>query len=262
MFLFALFQLTTATINPRSRRELVYDGEFPNTSLSSRRSIFEDPRISSQIEENLLRRYQHLEKLISFYDQDIANITKYWSYGCWCFQMGDNPLRLGNGQPVDDLDRTCKKQKECYLCANKDEKERRNQNCYPDETSYKFNAVFDQVTNQPVVQCLNKKGSCKRNICECDKAFASNLKANENLWLFQNSQYSGFDQRANCLARISTPGGGGGHVEECCGEYPNRFPYKKRLDGKKTQCCASKTLYQAESHECCNNDFVAALGTC
>ena len=69
---------------------------------------------------------------------------------------------------------------------------------------------------------VNKKGSCKRNICECDKAFASNLKANENLWLFQNSQYSGFDQRANCLARISTPGGGGGHVEECCGEYPNR----------------------------------------
>ena len=67
--------------------------------------MFEDPRISSQIEENLLRRYQHLEKLISFYDQDIANITKYWSYGCWCFQMGDNPLRLGNGQPVDDLDR-------------------------------------------------------------------------------------------------------------------------------------------------------------
>lgn len=70
---------------------------------------------------------------------------------------------------------------------------------------------------------VNKKGSCKRNICECDKAFASNLKANENLWLFQNSQYSGFDQRANCLARISTPGGGGGHVEECCGEYPNRW---------------------------------------
>ena len=129
MFLFALFQLTAATINPRnelkkhpyvgkylwrytvflfgnrSRRELVYDGEFPNTSLFSRRSMFEDPRISSRIEENLLRRYQHLEKLISFYDQDIANITKYWSYGCWCFQMGDNPLRLGNGQPVDDLDR-------------------------------------------------------------------------------------------------------------------------------------------------------------
>ena len=89
----------------RSRRELIYDGEFPNTSLFSRRSMFEDPRISSRIEENLLRRYQHLEKLISFYDQDIANITKYWSYGCWCFQMGDNPLRLGNGQPVDDLDR-------------------------------------------------------------------------------------------------------------------------------------------------------------
>ena len=131
MFLFAIIQLTAATINPRnelnkypsvenaqfwrctiflefgnrSRRELIYDGEFPNTSLFSRRSMFEDPRISSRIEENLLRRYQHLEKLISFYDQDIANITKYWSYGCWCFQMGDNPLRLGNGQPVDDLDR-------------------------------------------------------------------------------------------------------------------------------------------------------------
>ena len=97
--------LTFLQFRNRSRRELVYDGEFPNTNLFSRRSMFEDPRISSQIEENLLRRYQHLEKLISFYDQNIANITKYWSYGCWCFQMGDNPLRLGNGQPVDDLDR-------------------------------------------------------------------------------------------------------------------------------------------------------------
>ena len=40
-----------------------------------------------------------------FYDNDLVSMTRYWSHGCWCFQMGDHPLRMGNGQPVDDIDR-------------------------------------------------------------------------------------------------------------------------------------------------------------
>merc|ERR1719197_103836 len=68
---------------------------------------------------DLLRKYKHMESMIQFYDQSLNNITKYWTYGCWCFQMGDFPLRLGNGSPVDGVDKHCKKQKECYRCAKK-----------------------------------------------------------------------------------------------------------------------------------------------
>ena len=76
---------------------------------------------------DLLRKYKHMESMIQFYDQvrsslypkkgkcpkninnkdikSLNNITKYWTYGCWCFQMGDFPLRLGNGSPVDGVDK-------------------------------------------------------------------------------------------------------------------------------------------------------------
>jgi len=82
-----------------------YDGNFPGGSISARRSIFADPRFQQGIEPNILRRYKHMEKLIGFYDGSLSNITKYWTYGCWCFQMGDYPLRNGNGSPVDDVDK-------------------------------------------------------------------------------------------------------------------------------------------------------------
>jgi len=104
----------------RNRRgaELHYEGEWPSSrgfGLTRReKSMFDDPRIISQLQSaqsaqsapvgSILRRYKHLESLISFYDQSITNITKYWSYGCWCFQMGDNPMQLGKGQPADPVD--------------------------------------------------------------------------------------------------------------------------------------------------------------
>ena len=48
------------------------------------------------------------QNLLLIHNKDIKslnNITKYWTYGCWCFQMGDFPLRLGNGSPVDGVDK-------------------------------------------------------------------------------------------------------------------------------------------------------------
>ena len=85
---------------------ITYDGNFPDRGQFFRRSIFDNPQLAREINsDNLLRRYKHLERLISFYDQSLTNITRYWSYGCWCFQMGDHPLRMGNGKPIDDIDK-------------------------------------------------------------------------------------------------------------------------------------------------------------
>lgn len=265
MFKFVItIGLAAATIHPhgnsnnaRNRRgaELHYEGEWPSSrgfGLTRReKSMFDDPRIISQLQSaqsaqsapvgSILRRYKHLESLISFYDQSITNITKYWSYGCWCFQMGDNPMQLGKGQPADPVDLLCKNQKTCYRCAHKDEKEAGGEACLPEETSYKFEASHDPVTGQPVVKCLNKKGSCRRNICECDNEFGKKLQAASasNQWNVENSQYGGFDQRQKCLARIGGGGGMGGiNNEQCCGEYPNRFTF----NGNKNQCCEGKVV--------------------
>ena len=48
--------------------------------------------------------------------------------------------------------RICKRQKDCYTCASKDAQEN-GETCIPEETNYGFDAYFDAVTNQPVVEC-------------------------------------------------------------------------------------------------------------
>jgi len=253
----------------RGRRQaagvaLQYDGSFPEDGkFSARRSIFADPRFQQGIEPNILRRYKHMEKLINFYDQSITNITKYWTYGCWCFQMGDYPLRIGNGSPVDNVDKICKRQKECYQCAKKDALDN-GLECVAEETSYRFKASYDAVTGTPIVQCTNEVGSCRRNLCECDRSFAERLPAaagGEDGWSgAHHAHYGGFDSRTNCLARIQTPGS----VEfelECCGEFPDRFPYRVAKDKTTGKQCCKNTIFNTDTHDCCN-EVVRSNGSC
>lgn len=204
-----------------------------------------------------------MESMIQFYDQKLDNITMYWTYGCWCFQMGDYPLRIGNGSPVDGVDKHCKKQKECYKCAKKDAQEQHDEVCLPEETKYKFNAAFDPVTGEPYVECLNPVGSCKRNICECDKQFAAQLPEaaadpDDGWSAVHHAHYGGFDARNSCLRKLNNPN----HETKlvCCGDYPERYMYRVMKDGTGKQCCAS-TLFNTDTHECCGNNVVSR-GSC
>lgn len=253
-----------ATIHraPRETKNDDFDGTFPST-ISTRRSIFDTPRIKQGLTADLLRKYKHMESMIQFYDQSLNNITKYWTYGCWCFQMGDYPLRIGNGQPVDSVDRICKKQKECYRCAKKDANVQFSKSCLPEETRYKFKAMTDSVTGQPYVECKNPIGSCERNICECDKAFASKLPAAaadpEDGWSeTHHAHYGGFDSRNQCMRKLS-PGDNNKELV-CCGEYPDRFMYRVNKDDSGKQCCGNK-IFDTATHTCCDSNVVSH-GSC
>jgi len=59
-----------ATIHraPRETKNDDFDGSFPST-ISSRRSIFDTPRIKQGLTADLLRKYKHMESMIQFYDQ-------------------------------------------------------------------------------------------------------------------------------------------------------------------------------------------------
>ena len=48
--------------------------------------------------------------------------------------------------------------------------------------------IVDPVTQQKQIVCLNNEGTCKRSICECDKALADDLSDLEvsNLEIFTN----------------------------------------------------------------------------
>jgi hypothetical protein len=267
---------STTLVRPRERRQsggLVYDGEFPRSISRTSSSIFDSPRTTQGIEQDLLRRYKHMEKLIMFYDPSLQNITKYWTYGCWCLQMGDFPMRLGNGQPQDEVDRVCKKQKECYLCAKKDHEEEfpevkslETRICSPDMVGYKFKAIIDPVTGKPAVECTNIPNTCRRRICECDKRFAEQLpgaaSASEGWQEAHHAHFGGFDSRVSCMARMM---GHGNHEHElqCCGNYPERYLFRVRSDGSGRQCCGSKT-YNSDSHVCCDEitSDIKSHGTC
>lgn len=235
-----------------------YEGDFPGLA---RRSII-TAELGRGLDQNILRRYVHMEKLINFYDQSISNITKYWTYGCWCFQMGDYPLRIGNGAPMDNVDKVCKRQKECYQCVKKDSIDN-GRECIPEETGYKFKATYDAVTGKPSVRCINKPGTCQRNMCECDRDFASKLPeaaTGDDGWTgAHHAHYGGFDSRNNCLARIHTGPGQATNVE-CCGSFPNRYPYRFSKDGSGKQCC-SNSIFNTDTHQCCDGT-VRSNGSC
>ena len=75
---------------------------------------------------------------------------------------------------------------------------------------------------------MNPVGSCQRNICECDKAFASKLQgAAEDPadgWTeVHHAHYGGFDSRNQCLRKLGNPSDDKELV--CCGDYPDRLVY-------------------------------------
>jgi hypothetical protein len=59
------------------------------------------------------KRYQQLITQMNFYNKDF-DARRFWAYGCNCLILGDRPMsEAGLGPPVDDLDASCKKYKEC-----------------------------------------------------------------------------------------------------------------------------------------------------
>ena len=79
---------------------------------------------------------------------------------------------------------------------------------------------------------MNPVGSCQRNICECDKAFASKLQgAAEDPadgWTeAHHAHYGGFDSRNQCLRKLGNPSDDKELV--CCGDYPDRYFKNKKM---------------------------------
>lgn len=141
------------------------------------------------------RKFKHVAGLIMF-KQAVPILGKYVFYGCYCFSDAQYELDAGKGRPVDAIDSACKSFHQCYRCVNKDfVQEAGQENCDGSNRSYRFKGVVDEVTGKKEIVCLNNKGSCKRGICECDKALAEDLSdlevcnklINTNHYLLLNS---------------------------------------------------------------------------
>lgn len=122
-------------------------------------------------------KYSGLTRLAFHYNREFS-ATQHHAYGCNCMMLGDRPLAETTfGPPVDELDSTCKKLKECYKCVSA----QFGQNCTPEKRNYDFFIRdFDVLPG-------NRAGSCERALFECDHHYAKQL----------TSTISSFDMKFN-----------------------------------------------------------------
>jgi hypothetical protein len=288
----ALLASASAQLTHRSRDEIEdtfvvvpdgYDGSFENWNTTQIVAENEDDDIFQEFEQNyyhmtsdvgradfseeeksFIKKFKLMKHMI-LYLQQIPLFGKFCFYGCHCFSKG--PMHLledaGNGAPLDAADTSCRSHGRCHYCAQKDFGEEKCSVTRP----YSFSAKQDAVTGVRFIECRNTEGSCKRSICECDKALAYDLADNENTWnILHHQRWGQFDQEANCRSATARAADRGERISEpeegCCGEYPRRFPF--HLDngyGVVRRCCNGKT-YDPNVLECCESMELKTLGAC
>jgi len=186
-----------------------------------------------------------------FSNQISSTIDNLNEYGCWCYFDDDHGR--GKAQPADGIDSVCKVLHDGYDCAMLDA-ENDGTSCTPWEVAYQ--AAVGGSTQTIAEECADKNASnkCAEHACIVEGTFVANLLSvlvttpggaiNDS-----NRQSSGFDVNANCV----TKRGGSGGEKQCCGLYPNRFPFKT-LGGDRA-CCVDRT-FNTNTLNCCSDGSV------
>lgn len=177
-------------------------------------------------------------------------------YGCWCYF--DDQFTAGKSKPVDKLDGFCKDLLESYQCAIMDSIQEidsgalsPSQQCIPWQTTYHAaNLGSDNIVRE--CELRNRRSACGRHTCIIESTFMSNVFRYllEGGRIFTKNRHDrGFDVDANCPVQ-----NGPNSDKLCCGEYPNRKPFKT-LGGSRG-CCKGRT-YNMVFMNCCEDGRVA-----
>ena len=137
--------------------------------------------------------------------------------------------------------------------------------CTAHSTSYSNpNVDFaSNPSNEDIYQaCFNANGqtnNCETRVCTVEIAFLRDwwsiqvqvysFQFDAELSRYQHSQ--GFTQDSDCQIIRGTAS-----EKQCCGDYPNRFPYRVNGAFGERACCDGKT-YNKSTFECCNGDTIA-----
>jgi len=183
----------------------------------------------------------------------ISNMNEY---GCWCY-FGDDHGR-GKGSPQDAIDEMCKVLADGYECAMRDAEEE-GTTCVPWEVEY--TSALGGSGLGIVDECaqVNSGSNCAARACAIEGAFVANLL---DVFISGNGidqamkHSNGFDQPTTCATKKN---GGGPTNKACCGNYPDRFPFK--TVGGDRKCCGTRT-YNSLTLKCCDADSSTVKFNC
>jgi len=185
----------------------------------------------------------------STFQAEMDNLENiYTSYGCYCWIDGIGSGVIGGGRTKDMSDHHCKELYRCYKCVNIDYAQNYTDIDY--DVDFKMG---DNGERQLDCQINNKQDG--ENICECDKRFAANIAATEKSckagaaadpmfgeycideqWRTTSGNVLGTTTEGpfNPHNDASCEKQHHGHDKDnCCGIYPNRYPYDKKMK----ECC-------------------------
>jgi len=216
---------------------------------------------------------------------ELFTISSVANYGCWC-RFGQ--YRPYKGPSQDTVDDACKQWYQNYDCLNVDFNADGTTPCNMD-TDYvdvitTINQPFDMATDY-ATQCdvANGVGTCASEACHVDAVFIRNvvLFLADNTLNMTLSGWYGFDgsictgatSGATTLAppvpatTLNAPTTAAAATTltvpqpavQCCGAYPNRYPY--RVQNGNRGCCVD-TTYNTMVLECCPSNVLQPVGTC
>lgn len=214
------------------------------------------------------RKYNHVVKMayrLMTTDNSMKSVHKMLqNYGCHCFP-GSSKSTIGHGPAVDAQDSLCRDLARCRRCITMEYgKEQIDVNF--DKYRWRFedgDLSCQKNTDRGWHQSV-------RDLCECDARFARELAKiwdddsfNKYFWLKpRDMRLKGkgkldpdrdvFDFESTCV------GGESGKAEQCCGTYPEKYPYNT-VD---KACCDNNTIYNFVTSVCCAGGHVASPGEC
>jgi len=134
----------------------------------------------TQADKAYMMKYLQL-KFVILFQQKNKFVGKYCFYGCWCFPQAAMFQYQGFGQPVDNIDRSCREYTTCFNCVYN--QQLLGQRCNEwDMTHYNIQGSQDPNTGKITLFCTDPIGSCLRSRCECDRDLAQKLAFYEDEW--------------------------------------------------------------------------------
>ena len=205
-----------------------------------------------------------LMKLQKLLTEGVAAVTMnpLTDYGCWCY-FGAKHTQ-GRGPALDEYDAACKQLSRGYECAMMDEPA-----CVPWEASYQPDfmtqafALYGAASNPATIPqtCAQNTDECARIACIIEGTFLARVYNADDDPNVQTTlaykQANGFDNKDQNNCPVS--GGRGDAEDACCGEYPDRRPYRFKTGER--ECCDKGgiyTVYNSGLFDCCPDGSIQA----